>query len=141
MKKILTILLMFISFYSFSQVGISSNGSFNATETLDVDGNLKVRDTLKLTDIKPTTGYKWLVVNSTGSVDTVSVGGPVGPTGSTGTPATPNTADNGLTITGNNIQLGGSLSKNTTIGQGGFNFQFTGGGSVGIGNLSGGGSP
>jgi hypothetical protein len=84
MKKILTILLMFISFYSFSQVGISSNGSFTATETLDVDGNLKVRDTLKLPDIKPTTGYKWLVVKSSGSVDTVSVGGPTGPTGATG---------------------------------------------------------
>lgn len=84
MKKILTILLMFISFYSFSQVGISSNGSFTATETLDVDGNLKVRDTLKLPDIKPATGYKWLVVNSTGSVDTVSTGGPTGPTGATG---------------------------------------------------------
>jgi len=124
MKKILTILLMFISFYSFSQVGISSNGSFNATETLDVDGNLKVRDTLKLTDIKPTTGYKWLVVNSTGSVDTVSVGGPIGPTGVAGATGTIGlTGPTGLTgvtgLTGPTGLLGtGTATGNTTYWNG-----------------------
>jgi hypothetical protein len=135
MKKILTILLMFISFYSFSQVGISSNGSFTATETLDVDGNLKVRDTLKLPDIKPTTGYKWLVVNSTGSVDTVSVGGPTGPTGATGlTGVTGAQGPTGL--------LGaGSATGNTTYWDGtqwvlNNNNIYNAGSSVGIGTSS-----
>jgi hypothetical protein len=43
------------------------------------------------------------------------------------------TADNGLTKTGNNIQLGGTLTQATDIAQGGNNFRFTGSGSVGIG--------
>ena len=119
MKKILTILLMFISFYSFSQVGISSNGSFTATETLDVDGNLKVRDTLKLPDIKPTTGYKWLVVKSSGSVDTVSVGGPTGPTGLTGaTGLTGPTGAQGPTGVVNSLtmnNLGSGVSPGSTF--------------------------
>lgn len=43
------------------------------------------------------------------------------------------TADNGLTMTGSHIQLGGTLLQNTDIAQAGFDFRFTGSGSVGIG--------
>lgn len=43
------------------------------------------------------------------------------------------TADNGLTKTGNNIQLGGTLLKNTEIVSAGFNTSFSGTGNVGIG--------
>lgn len=43
------------------------------------------------------------------------------------------TADNGLTKTGNNIRLGGTLLEETQIAQAGYNFLFTGTGSVGIG--------
>lgn len=48
------------------------------------------------------------------------------------TPATV-TADNGLTKTGNNIQLGGTLLKNTEIITAGFNTSFSGTGNVGVG--------
>jgi hypothetical protein len=41
MKKILTLILLLISFESFSQVGISNNISFTPTVTLDVDGAVK----------------------------------------------------------------------------------------------------
>lgn len=43
------------------------------------------------------------------------------------------TGDNGLTKTGNNIQLGGTLLKNTEITTAGFNTSFSGTGNVGIG--------
>jgi len=44
------------------------------------------------------------------------------------------TADNGLTKTGNNIQLGGILLRNTDIATAGFNTTFSGTGNVGIGS-------
>ena len=44
----------------------------------------------------------------------------------------PTTASNGLTKTGNNFALGGTLTATTTIAQGGNNFSLTGG-NVGIG--------
>jgi len=40
--------------------------------------------------------------------------------------------NNGLTLTGSTGQLGGTLIKNTTIAQGGFNTTFTGTGTVGF---------
>ena len=118
MKKILTILLMFISFYSFSQVGISTNGSFTPTTTLDVDGGTRVRGALKLDSLTPTSGYNWLIINSTGVVDTSSVGGPTGPTGATGL-----TGPTGLTgvtgLTGPTGLLGtGTATGNTTYWNG-----------------------
>ena len=77
---------MLISFVSFSQVGISTNGSFTPTTTLDVDGGARVRGTLKLDSLTPATGTTFLIINSLGKVDTVSTGlvGPQGPTGLTG---------------------------------------------------------
>lgn len=147
MKKFFFLLILAtVSIASHAQVGISTNIGFVPTTTLDVDGTSRLRDTVKLDYVTPSSGTRWLIIDSTGKVDTVSAA-PTGPTGLTGaqgpagTPATPNTADNGLTITSNNIQLGGTLLQTTTIPQGGFNFQFTGAGSVGIGNLSGGGTP
>lgn len=46
------------------------------------------------------------------------------------------TADNGLTKTGNNVQLGGTLLRNTDIATAGFNTTFSGTGKVGIGTSS-----
>ncbi|KUJ55761.1 hypothetical protein [Chryseobacterium aquaticum] len=43
------------------------------------------------------------------------------------------TADNGLTKTGNSIQLGGTLIKNTEIATAGFNTIFSGAGNLGVG--------
>lgn len=42
-------------------------------------------------------------------------------------------ANNGLTLAGSTIQLGGTLNSATDIAQAGFDFRFTGSGSVGIG--------
>ena len=60
-----------------------------------------------------------------------------------GTPAAPNwqrlstaaatTASNGLTKTGNDVALGGTLTQATTIAQAGFNLNLAGTGNVGIG--------
>ena len=46
------------------------------------------------------------------------------------------TADNGLTKTGNNVQLGGALLKNTEIVTAGFNTTFSGAGNLGIGTTA-----
>ena len=43
------------------------------------------------------------------------------------------TANNGITLTGNNVQLGGTLLKNTEIATAGFSTTFSGTGKVGIG--------
>ncbi len=43
------------------------------------------------------------------------------------------TSDNGLTKTGNNVQLGGTLLKNTDIATAGFNTTFSGAGNLGLG--------
>ena len=46
------------------------------------------------------------------------------------------TASNGLTLSGFDIKLGGSLTAATTINQAGFNLAFNGAGNVGIGNAA-----
>lgn len=46
------------------------------------------------------------------------------------------TADNGLTLTGNNLQLGGTLLKNTDIATAGFNTTFSGTGRLGLGTTT-----
>jgi hypothetical protein len=85
----------------------------------------------------PATG---LIVFQTGS--------PAGFYYNAGTPAAPSwqqlatasgaaiTADNGLTKTGQNIQLGGPLTGNTAVGLGGNSFGFTGSGNVGVGTAT-----
>jgi len=156
MKKLLLLIALILPIFTFSQnVGI---GTTTPTAKLDIDGSLRLRGSLTIDSLKTQSGTTWLIINSLGRVDTTSMSivGPVGPQGPqglqgiqgiqgiqgpAGTSATPNTADNGLTITSNNIRLGGTLVQNTIISQDGFNFRFTGTGSVGIGNLSGGGTP
>lgn len=44
-------------------------------------------------------------------------------------------ANNGLSVSGSNVQLGGTLSQNTTVAQAGFDLGFTGG-EVGIGTAT-----
>ncbi len=44
-------------------------------------------------------------------------------------------ANNGLSVSGSNVQLGGTLSQNTTIAQAGFDLGFTGG-EIGIGTAT-----
>ena len=46
------------------------------------------------------------------------------------------TASNGLTLSGFDIKLGGTLTAATTINQAGFNLAFNGAGNVGIGNAA-----
>ncbi len=48
----------------------------------------------------------------------------------------PLTFGNGMTRTANAVALGGTLTENTTITNGGFNFNITGAGNVGIGTSS-----
>lgn len=69
---ILAILLSCISISAFSQVGISTNPVFTPTEELDVDGSLKVREDLIITELAPMSGRRNLVVKSSGTVDTAS---------------------------------------------------------------------
>ena len=131
---------MLISFVSFSQVGISTNGSFTPTTTLDVDGGTRVRGTLKLDSLTPASGTTFLIIDSTGKVDTTSVS-IVGPTGLTG--ATGLTGSTGPTgPTGPTGLLGdGSATGNTTYWNGttwvlNNNNIYNAGSSVGIGTSS-----
>jgi hypothetical protein len=107
---------MLISFVSFSQVGISTNGSFTPTTTLDVDGATRVRGTLKLDSLTPASGTTFLIIDSTGKVDTTSVSivgptGPQGPTGLTGaTGATGLTGAQGPTGVVNSLTMNNSGS-------------------------------
>jgi len=61
--------------------------------------------------------------------------GATGPQGPAGT-AVIQTASNGLTLSGSDVQLGGNLTQATTIGQGANNLLFSGTGSVGFGAVS-----
>lgn len=71
-----------------------------------------------------------------GPIGLTGATGPQGATGADGTPATPNTADNGLTITTNNIRLGGTLVQNTDVALATYNMTFSGSGSFGIGTTT-----
>jgi len=63
--------------------------------------------------------------------------GPIGLTGPAGADGVIQTADNGLTLTGTNIQLGGPLIQATTVAQGANNISFTQGtGRMGIGTTT-----
>jgi collagen type VII alpha len=152
MKRVLTILLMLISFVSFSQVGISTNGSFTPTTTLDVDGTARIRGSLKLDSLTPASGTTFLIINSIGQVDTVSSGlvGPTGPQGPIGlTGATGSTGDTGpqgpIGLTGATGATGllgsGSATGNTTYWNGtqwvlNSSTLYNDGTSIGIGTTS-----
>jgi hypothetical protein len=45
-------------------------------------------------------------------------------------------ASNGLSLVGNDVRLGGSLTQHTTINKSGYNLYFTGNGNIGIGTTS-----
>jgi len=53
--------------------------------------------------------------------------GPIGLTGPAGADGVIQTASNGLTLTGTDVQLGGTLTKGTTISQAGFGLEMLGG--------------
>ena len=85
MNKLIFLLLTILCLNSYSQnVGVSTNVSFNPTNTLDVDGSTRIRGSVKLDSLAPSSGTKWLTITSNGIVDTTSVGGPTGPTGPQG---------------------------------------------------------
>lgn len=80
----------------------------------------------------------------TGATGPTGISGPTGPAGDTGfvgdvgPTGSSNilTADNGLTLTGSNLQLGGPLVHDTDIPMNGFNMTFSGTGDFGIGTTS-----
>ncbi|KUJ54350.1 autotransporter outer membrane beta-barrel domain-containing protein [Chryseobacterium aquaticum] len=91
------------------------------TQKLDVDGNVRFRQVPENASID--TNDRVMVLDNTGVAKKV----PLSSVQSTVT------SDNGLTKTGNNVQLGGTLLKNTDIATAGFNTTFSGAGKVGIG--------
>ena len=96
------------------RVGINNT---TPTNTLDINGTARVRS-----------------LTGTGTnIVTADANGVLGVSTAAALDAT--TASNGLTETGNNIQLGGTLTGNTTINQANFNFNLTGG-NVGIGTTT-----
>jgi hypothetical protein len=95
--------------------------SISPTQKLDVDGNVRFRQVPENAIID--TNDRLMVLNNSGVAKKV----PLSSVQSTVT------SDNGLTKTGNNIQLGGALIKNTDIATAGFNTTFSGAGKVGIG--------
>ena len=91
------------------------------TQKLDVDGNVRLRQVPENTSID--TNDRVMILDNTGVAKKV----PLSSVQSTVT------SDNGLTKTGNNVQLGGTLLKNTEIATAGFNTTFSGTGNVGLG--------
>ena len=95
--------------------------SISPTQKLDVDGNVRFRQVPENASLD--TNDRVMVLDNTGVAKKV-------PLSSVQSNVT---SDNGLTKTGNNIQLGGTLIKNTDIATAGFNTTFSGAGKVGIG--------
>ena len=91
------------------------------TQKLDVDGNVRFRQVPENASLD--TNDRVMVLDNTGVAKKV-------PLSSVQSAVT---SDNGLTKTGNNIQLGGTLIKNTDIATAGFNTTFSGTGNVGLG--------
>ena len=100
-------------------LGIGNN--ILPTQKLDVDGNVRFRQVPENASID--TNDRVMVLDNTGVAKKV----PLSSVQSTVT------SDNGLTKTGNNVQLGGTLLKNTDIATAGFNTTFSGAGNLGLG--------
>ncbi len=100
-------------------LGVGANTS--PTQKLDVDGNVRFRQVPENASID--TNDRVMVLDNTGVAKKV----PLSSVQSTVT------SDNGLTKTGNNVQLGGTLLKNTDIATAGFNTTFSGTGNLGLG--------
>jgi len=103
-------------------------GMSDPTEKLDVGGNVRFRTVPNETVIADTDRFMLLKDDGTGKKVPMSAL----------TSGLNVTANNGLTKTGDNIQLGGVLTKDTNIGTGteGYNITFGGYGNMGIGNQS-----
>ncbi len=114
---------------------VKGNGNvgvgINPTEKLEVAGKTKT------TNLQVTTGTAAVVGQVLTATDTAGNMGWQTPAAG----GTTETANNGLTKTGNNIQLGGNLTANTTIAHNGFNLNignnaFLSNGNVGLGTTS-----
>ena len=101
--------------------GATATNIGNAGNTTNIAGN-----TLNITNLPSGTATDSVLVvdPTTGRVKKVTV---------TSIGANSFTVNNGLTKLGSNVQLGGTLIKNTDVALSGFNTTFTGTGSVGIG--------
>ena len=108
-----------MSMFHNGKIGV---GNTDPTEQFDVNGNVRFRQVPENASLD--TNDRVMVLDNTGVAKKV----PLSSVQSTVT------SDNGLTKTGNNIQLGGTLLKNTDIATAGFNTTFSGTGKVGIGN-------
>lgn len=77
-------------------------------------------------------------IGTTGATGPIGPQGVPGPTGPTGTGGAALAASNGVEVVlaTNDIQLGGPLTRNTTIPMSGFNLAFSGTGNVGIGTAT-----
>ncbi len=100
-------------------LGVGTN--ISPTQKLDVEGNVRFRQVPENASID--TNDRVMVLDNTGIAKKV----PLSSVQSTVT------SDNGLTKTGNNVQLGGTLLKNTDIATAGFNTTFSGTGNLGLG--------
>jgi fibronectin-binding autotransporter adhesin len=145
---------------SSSQYALNVTSNNGATQGLYVraDGNVGIGTTnpSALLSVGSTSQFQ---VNSSGAIAAaagisssgtiafsgLSTNGLVKTTGGTGTLAVatagtdyqaPLTFTNGLTESGGTVKLGGTLSETTTIANGGFNFNITGSGNVGIGTTA-----
>ncbi|PWN58398.1 hypothetical protein C1634_022865, partial [Chryseobacterium viscerum] len=96
-------------------------GIIDPSENLDVNGNVRFRQVPENASLD--TNDRVMVLDNTGVAKKV----PLSSVQSTVT------SDNGLTKTGNNVQLGGTLLKNTDIATAGFNTTFSGAGNLGLG--------
>lgn len=103
-------------------LGVGNN--ITPSQRLDIDGNVRFRQVPENATFDATD--RVMVLDNTGVAKRVPLS----------SVQSNITSDNGLTKTGNNIQLGGTLLKNTDIATAGFNTTFTGTGKVGIGTSS-----
>jgi hypothetical protein len=101
--------------------GTSTTSIGNATSTTNISGN-----SLNISNLPSGSAIDSVMVVDpvTGQVKKVSM---------TFIGSNSFTANNGLTKTGSNVQLGGTLLQNTDIGLSGKNLTFTGAGNVGVG--------
>jgi len=109
---------MVMSIFHNGKIGV---GNTDPTQQFDVNGNVRFRQVPENASID--TNDRVMVLDNTGVAKKV----PLSSVQSTFT------SDNGLTKTGNNVQLGGTLLKNTDIATAGFNTTFSGAGNLGLG--------
>jgi hypothetical protein len=101
---------------------------------LDVTGNLRVGNSAYIVG-NLQLGNAVLAANGVGSSGQVLLSNGAGEAPSWGTVTSGGvyTGSNGITVTGTDIELGGTLERTTTLDLNGYNFIFQGNGNVGIG--------